>query len=81
MTGLPRPDRVLDTVGTFCPIPVIRTGRAVAEMQADQVLELVADDRGVLVDIPDWCTGHGHVYLGHRREGPVYHLFVRKTRT
>ncbi len=78
MTGLPQADRVVDAVGLFCPIPVIRTGRAVSEMRAGEVLELIADDRGVLVDIPDWCTGHGHAYLGHRTEARVYHLYLRK---
>ena len=31
MTGLPQADRVVDAVGLFCPIPVIRTGRAVCK--------------------------------------------------
>ena len=74
----PSPDRVLDTVGFLCPIPVIKTGRALATMKQDEVLELIADDRGVLFDVPDWCVGHGHEYLGHRQDGRVYHLFVRK---
>ena len=78
MNTLPAADRVLDTVGYFCPIPVIRTGKEMAGMRSGQVLELLADDRGVLVDIPDWCAGHGHAYLGHRTEGTVYHLFLRK---
>ena len=78
MTVDRRPDRVVDAVGLFCPLPVIHTGKAVAEMRVGEVLELIADDRGVLADIPDWCTGHGHGYLGHRTEGNVYHLYLRK---
>ena len=72
------PDAVVDAVGLFCPLPVIRTGEAVTEMRPGEVLELIADDRGVLADIPDWCVGHGHGYLGHRTEGRIYHLFIRK---
>lgn len=74
----PVPDRVLDTLGFYCPIPVIRTGRLMAEMHPGEILELQSDDRGVLVDLPDWCTGHGHEYLGHQTRGRVYHLYVRK---
>ncbi len=79
ISGTP-PDRVVDAVGLFCPLPVIRTGKAVADMREGEVLELIADDRGVLADIPDWCTGHGHTYLGHRTEARVYHLFLSKGR-
>lgn len=72
-------DRMLDTVGTYCPVPVIRTARAIAEMRSGEILELIADDRGVLADIPDWCAGHGHAFLGQRTEGTVYHLYLQKS--
>ncbi len=78
MTTHPAPHRVLDVLGYFCPIPVIRTSRAVGEMAPGQVLEILSDDRGVLADIPDWCAAHGHHYLGHRAEGRAYRLLVRK---
>lgn len=73
-----RPDRFLDTVGTYCPIPVIRTSRAVDEMEPGEILEIVSDDRGALADIPDWCASHGHDFLESREESGEYHLFIRK---
>ena len=73
-----RADRTLDTLGTYCPIPVLRTASTLAEMNDGQVLELLSDDRGVLADIPDWCRGHGHEYLGCREENRLYRLFIRK---
>ncbi len=73
-----RPDRTLDTLGTYCPIPVLRTARMLAQMNGGQILELLSDDRGVLADIPDWCRGHGHEYLGCREEARLYRLYIRK---
>lgn len=73
-----RPDRILDTLGTYCPIPVLRTARILAEMKSGEILELLSDDRGVLTDIPDWCHGHGHQYLGCREEARAYRLSIRK---
>jgi TusA-related sulfurtransferase len=70
--------QVLDVLGYFCPIPVIRASRAVSRLRVGEVLELISDDRGVLADIPDWCVGHGHTYLGHRVAGRTYHLFIQK---
>lgn len=78
MSAWPQPDCTVYAVGLLCPVPLVRTGRAIATLESGGVLELIADDRGVLVDIPDWCTGHGHVYLGHRTENRTYHLFVMK---
>ena len=74
----PASDQTLDTLGTYCPIPVIRTARAMDEMNHGQVLELLSDDRGVLVDIPDWCTGHGHEFLGYVCVEHSYRLYLRK---
>jgi TusA-related sulfurtransferase len=74
----PRADQTLDTLGSYCPIPVIRTARAIEKMQCGQVLELLSDDRGVLGDIPDWCRSHGHQYLGRVDEARHYRLYLRK---
>ncbi len=74
----PAVHHTLDTRGSYCPIPVIRTARRVEDMTVGEVLELLSDDRGVLADIPDWCLSHGHTYLGHRQESGWYCLYLRK---
>jgi len=73
-----RPDAVLDTVGLFCPVPIIRTAERILGMRPGQVLEVLSDDRVILIDLPAWCRSRGHDYLGSRQEGSEYHLFVRK---
>jgi TusA-related sulfurtransferase len=73
-----RPDAVLDTVGLFCPVPIIRTAERILGLQAGEVLEVLSDDRVILIDLPAWCRSRGHTYLGSRLEGSEYHLFVRK---
>lgn len=73
-----RPDSVLDTVGLFCPVPIIRTAETLRRMTAGQVLEILSDDRVILVDMPAWCRSTGNSYLGARQETNEIHLFVRK---
>ena len=75
---LPGPDEVLDTVGFYCPVPIIKTAAKIRAMRQGQVLEVLSDDRVILVDMPAWCKSCGHDYLGHRVEGGEIHLFVRK---
>ena len=68
----------MDAVGCLCPVPVTRTAQRIRALGAGEVLELLADDRMVLVDLPSWCFSWKHDYLGHALRGGVYHLFIRK---
>jgi TusA-related sulfurtransferase len=71
-------DDVLDTVGLYCPVPIIRTAERIKQMEAGRVLTVVSDDRVILIDMPAWCRSTGHEYLGHTQQGTEYRLFVRK---
>jgi TusA-related sulfurtransferase len=59
-----KPDVVHDVVGTFCPVPVAETSKMIKQMQIGQILELIADDPGVVEDIPAWCKATGQEFLG-----------------
>jgi TusA-related sulfurtransferase len=72
-----RPDAVLDTVGLYCPVPIIKTAEKVRRLPPGSILEVLSDDRVILVDMPAWCRSTGHEYLGSRRRGEEYRLFVR----
>lgn len=73
----PTPDRILDTSGTFCPVPIIETAKAVKEMGPSQVLVVVATDPGIMTDMPAWCRSTKHEYLGTDRDGKTYRSWVR----
>ncbi len=73
-------DEVLDTVGLYCPVPIIRTAERIGKMSTGRTLEILSDDRVILIDMPAWCRSTGHEYLGHREADGEYRLFVRKRR-
>jgi len=73
-------DEVLDTVGLYCPVPIIMTAERIRKMEAGRTLAILSDDRVILIDLPAWCRSTGHEYLGYRQESAEYRLFVRKTR-
>jgi tRNA 2-thiouridine synthesizing protein A len=73
-----RGERVLDTVGLYCPVPIIRTAETMRTMRAGEILEVLSDDRVILLDMPAWCRSTGNPYLGYREEGREMRLFVRK---
>jgi TusA-related sulfurtransferase len=69
---------VLDTRGTFCPIPIIETSKAIANLHSGGVLEVIADDPAIEEDMPAWCRSNGHTILETRREGRDFRYLVEK---
>ncbi len=45
----------LDTSGLNCPLPVLKTRKALASMAAGEKLQLIATDMGAKQDIPAFC--------------------------
>lgn len=76
--GQPVPRQVLDTVGLYCPVPIIKTAERIRQMARGEVLEVLSDDRVILIDMPAWCRSKGHEYLGHFERHEEIHLLVRK---
>ena len=71
-------DQTLDTTGLFCPIPVVKTSEKIREMPVGAVLEVVSDDGGIEADLPAWCQGYGHEFLGSFHENGRWRLYVKK---
>ena len=46
---------VLDTLGEFCPMPIIRLAKLVATSPPGTEIEVLSDDDAAKVDIPVWC--------------------------
>ncbi len=71
-------DRVLDAKGLACPMPVVKTKKAMNELEPGQVMEVHATDKGSLADIQAWAKGSGHQYLGTTEDGNILKHFLRK---
>lgn len=71
-------DQVLDCKGLACPMPIVRTKKAIDQLQPGQVIEVQATDKGSLADLQGWAKNTGHQYLGTIHEGDVLKHFVRK---
>ncbi|WP_335998804.1 sulfurtransferase TusA family protein [Halorientalis halophila] len=58
----------LDVKGLSCPMPVVQTKQAVDELEAGDVLEVVATDSGSMSDIDGWADGTSGVSLLDQEE-------------
>ena len=56
-------DQVLDARGLSCPMPMLRTKKALKGIAAGQVLEVWGTDPGSKNDISDFCRKNGNELL------------------
>lgn len=70
----------LDCKGLACPMPIVKTKKAMDQLEAGQVIEVQATDKGSLADIQGWSKNTGHHYLGTVEEGDVLKHYIRKAR-
>jgi rhodanese-related sulfurtransferase/TusA-related sulfurtransferase len=71
-------DIVLDAKGLACPMPIVRTKKAIHNLDAGQVIEVQATDKGSKADLQAWAKSSGHEYLGTIEEGDILKHFIRK---
>lgn len=64
--------RIVDALGTWCPVPIYLIDRAARLARAGEVIELLADDPLIEVDLPAWCHRSGHELLELRCDGDGY---------
>ena len=68
----------LDCIGLLCPLPVLRARKRLLAMMAGQVLRLRATDAMAAVDLPHFCGGAGHVFLGASVADGTAAYFIRR---
>ncbi len=70
---------ILDAKGLACPMPIVKTKKTMSGLEAGQVLEVLATDKGSKADIKAWSQSTGHQYLGTLEEGEVLKHYIRKS--
>jgi len=68
----------LDAKGLACPMPIVKTKKAIDLIQSGEVLEVQITDKGALADISAWTKSGGHIILKQTEEEGVYTFFIKK---
>jgi len=74
------PDKEIDCIGLFCPMPIVKSREAIQGMIVGEILAMLSDDPASDADMRSWCRVTGHDLIEVSREGGVYRFLVRKTR-
>ena len=68
----------LDARGLNCPLPILKTKKALAEMASGDVLRVMATDPGALRDFQAFAKQTGNELLAHSEEDHVFVFFMRR---
>ncbi len=74
-----RVDQTLDAKGLSCPLPILRTKKAVEALSKDQVLKVVTTDPGSKNDMASWAKRTGNEILKFEEGSGSYTFYIKKT--
>ena len=73
-------DMVLDAKGLDCPLPILRTKKALQEVATGGTLEVLATDPGSVADFKAFCRQTGHELVESSEAGGVYKFLIKRMR-
>lgn len=72
-----KPDQTLDARGLSCPMPLLKTKKAIGSMTSGQILEVLGTDPGTKNDLPSFAKKSGHGYLGEREDDGFTRFYLK----
>ncbi|MEO8506306.1 MAG: sulfurtransferase TusA family protein [Betaproteobacteria bacterium] len=71
-------DKELDARGLSCPLPILKTKKALNDLTSGQVLKVLATDPGSIKDMQAFATQTGNPLLSSSEENKAYVFFLKK---
>lgn len=72
------PDQTLDCSGLACPMPILKTKKAVDALEMGQILKMIATDAGATSDIEAWTQKTGHELVASEKDGDKFIFFIKR---
>jgi tRNA 2-thiouridine synthesizing protein A len=71
-------NKELDARGLNCPLPILKTKKALNELASGQVLKVISTDAGSVKDMEAFSKQTGNELLGQQEQGKEYVFFIKK---
>ncbi len=71
-------DKTLDTRGLNCPLPILKTKKALTDMAPGEVLTVLSTDPGSTRDFQAFCRQTGHELLSQTPQGAEFVHVLRR---
>ena len=72
--------KTLDAKGLNCPLPILRTKKAIAEIEIGEILEVLSTDPGSVSDFQAWAKSTSHELVDSSEKDGVYRYLIKKTK-
>lgn len=77
-TAIPTPTVELDCRGMSCPLPVLKTKKAIAPLASGEVLKVVATDPGSVADMAAFSRRTGHQIIQQSEGGGEFVFYFKR---
>ena len=71
-------DKELDARGLNCPLPILRTKKALTDMASGQVLKVLATDPGAVKDFQAFAKQTGNELLSQDEANKEFLFFLKR---
>jgi len=71
-------NKELDARGLNCPLPILKTKKALNDLSSGQVLKVISTDAGSVKDMEAFSKQTGNELLGSQDQGKEYVFFIKK---
>ncbi len=75
-----RVHQILDCIGLYCPMPVIRTKEEIDKLAVGATLEVLADDSAAEEDLKAWAKRTGQKILEIEKTSEGLRFLIKKTK-
>jgi len=72
-------DQILDAKGLSCPLPILRTKKALKDLPTGGTLQVLATDPGAVKDFEAFCRTTGNQLMESKVEDKVYSFLIKRT--
>lgn len=72
-------NQILDARGLTCPLPILKTKKAITSLSPGAVLEVLATDPGALQDFEAFCRTTGHRLLSQETVDGVLRVSIQRS--
>ena len=73
-----KPTKVFDFKGLKCPLPVLKTKRALKNHNNGEVIEIISDDPAANLDLKHFCEVSGNILLQVIKKNKNLNCFIKK---
>lgn len=70
--------KTLDAKGLACPMPIVKTKKAMDTMNTGEVLKVLATDKGSLNDLSAWAKSGGHELVSYEENDGVLMFLIKR---